>query len=175
MVIPNAGCVGGVIDMVGVPFGKEAMMRSVKLSRKLSLLMAGMAVFALAAPSLAQGYDEDITVTGQGRVPDSVDHLSQRVSYADLDLSRSYDRRVLRGRIDESAAFLCDRMNESDDNIGIVPSCRTAAYQDGVHQARYVEGFARRGEWASPARAVYTGSYPRCTARRHDNCVEAYD
>jgi hypothetical protein len=59
--------------------------------------------------------------------------------------------------------------------MGVVPSCRTAAYQDGVQQARYVEGFARRGEWDSPARAVYTGSYPRCTERRHDNCVEVYD
>jgi UrcA family protein len=150
-------------------------MRNMKLSPKLSLLVAGMAIFAMAAPTLAQGYDEDVTVTGQGRVPDYVDHLSQRVSYADLDLSRSYDRRVLRGRIDDSASFLCDKLGESDDNYGVVPSCRTAAYQDGVQQARYVEGFARRGDWASPARSTYTGNYPRCTARRHDNCVEVYD
>jgi UrcA family protein len=146
-----------------------------KLSPKLCALMGGLAIAAAAAPVLAQDfYDEDVTVTGQGRVPDYVDHLSQRVSYADLDLTRSYDRHVLRGRIDDSASFLCDRMGESDDNIGVVPSCRTAAYQDGVQQARYVEGFARRGEWDSPARSVYTGSYPRCTSYRHDNCVEVY-
>jgi UrcA family protein len=151
-------------------------MRSVKLSPKLCALMAGVAIAAAAAPVLAQDYyDEDVTVTGQRYyVPDSVTHLSQRVSYADLDLTRSYDRRVLRGRIDDSAAFLCDRMNESDDNLGVVPSCRTAAYQDGVQQARYVAGFARRGMWDSPARTAYTGSYPACTAYRHDNCVEVY-
>ena len=151
-------------------------MRSVKLSPKLCALIAGAAIAGAAAPVLAQDYyDEDVTVTSPGPVPDSVTHLSQRVSYADLDLTRSYDRRVLRGRIDDSASFLCDRMNESDDNIGVVPSCRTAAYQDGVRQARYVEGFARRGEWDSPARAVYTGNYPRCTRYRHDNCVEVFD
>lgn len=162
--------------MAGVPFGKEAMMKSVKLSPKVRVLMAGIAIIATAAPTLAQDYyDNDVTVTGRGRVPDSVDHLSQRVSYGDLDLSRSYDRRVLRGRIDDSASFLCDKMNESDDNMGVVPSCRSAAYQDGVQQARYVEGFARRGDWASPARTAYTGSYPRCTDRRRDHCVEVYD
>jgi UrcA family protein len=108
--------------MAGVPFGKEATMRNLKLSPRISLLVAGMAIFATAAPTLAQGYDEDVTVTGRGRVPDYVQHLSQRVSYADLDLSRSYDRRVLRGRIDDSASFLCDKLDESDDNIGVVPS-----------------------------------------------------
>ena len=148
-------------------------MKSMKLSPKLCAIMAGVAIAATAAPVVAQGYyDEDVTITGQGRVPDSVTHLSQRVSYADLDLTRRYDRAVLRGRIDDSASFLCDRMNESDDNLGAIPSCRTVAYQDGVQQARYVEGFARRGEWDSPARSRYTGSYPPCTGYRHDNCVE---
>ena len=151
-------------------------MRALKLSPGLKILMAGIAIVATSAPTIAQDYyDNDVTVTGRGRVPDSVDHLSQRVSYGDLDLSRGYDRRVLRGRIDDSASFLCDKMDESDDNLGAVPSCRTAAYQDGVQQARYVEGFARRGDWNSPARTAYTGRYPRCTERRHDNCVEIYD
>jgi UrcA family protein len=138
--------------------------------------MAGVAIAAAAAPALAQDYyDNEVTVTGVGQVPDWVDHLSQRVSYADLDLSRAYDRHVLRARIDDSANFLCDKMGESDDNFGVVPSCQTAAYRDGVRQARYVEGFARRGEWDSPARSVYTGSYPRCTRYRRDNCVEVYN
>lgn len=145
------------------------------LSPKFRLLLAGMAIFAVGAPSVAQDFDNDVTVTGRGRVPDSVQALHQRVSYADLDLSTGYGRHVLRARIDDTAGFLCDKLNESDDNIGVVPSCRTAAYQDGVKQARYVEGFARRGEWDSPARTAYTGSYPRCTSSRQDKCIDLYN
>ena len=162
-------------------------MSTSRLSPMVRTLLAGVTLAGAAAalPARAQDYQsdpvyypdtqEDIVVEGRwGRLPNDIDTLSQRVSYADLDLSRSYDRRVLRGRIDDSATFLCDRMDESDDNFGVVPSCRTAAYQDGVHQARYVEGFARRGEWDSPARSRYTGNYPACTSYRHDNCVEVY-
>jgi UrcA family protein len=151
-------------------------MRSVKLSPKFCALVAGFAIAAVAAPSIAQDYydSDDVTVTGRGTVPDYVQALHQRVSYADLDLSTSYGRHVLRARIDDTASFLCDKMNESDDNMGVVPSCRTAAYNDGVQQARYVEGFARRGDWNNPARSAYTGSYPACTAYRQDNCIDIY-
>ena len=110
------------------------------LSRKISLMAAGLTILA-ATPVIAQGYDNEFTVTGQSRhVPDSVMRLSQRVAYDDLDLSRAYDRQVLRNRIGDSANFLCDRLGESDDNLGVVPSCQTAAYQGGVQQARWVEG-----------------------------------
>lgn len=146
-----------------------------KLSPRFGALMAGMAIFVVAAPGIAQDVDNDVTVTGRGRVPDSVQALHQRVSYADLDLTTGYGRHVLRARIDDTASFLCDKLNESDDTIGVVPSCRTAAYQDGVHQARYVEGFARRGDWSNPARGAYTGSYPRCTPSRQDNCIDLYN
>src|ERR1700759_1900709 len=112
---------------------------SSNLIRKLCWLTAGAALVGVTVPALAQNFDaEDITVTSQGRyyVPDSVQSLSQRVRYDDLDLIRHYDRQVLKGGIADSADFLCDRLGESDDNLGANPSFQTADYKDCGQQAR---------------------------------------
>ena len=60
------------------------------MTRITSILRGAAMSLAVATltPALAQPADEVILVEGSyGRVPDSVRSLSQRVSYADLDLS----------------------------------------------------------------------------------------
>lgn len=123
-----------------------------------SALLA-IAQFAGAAPALAQSdsypsSDEDIVVMGRyGRVPDDAQSLSQRVSYADLDLSTDYGQRALRHRISLTARYLCDKLGESD-NDSLAPSCRDAAVRDALDRVGTIEAhFAPRGTtWAAPAR-----------------------
>ena len=161
-------------------------MKSTTLPRRLGLLMAGIAV-AAATPALAQIYDDSdngaITVTGRyGTVPDSVQSLSLRVSYADLDLGTPYGRDALRDRIGYTADFLCGKLGESDDNLGVIPSCQTAAFDDGMRQANYVIDHyfspPEHTAWYSHARlheprySARRDGYPACTATRRDDCVE---
>jgi UrcA family protein len=153
-------------------------MKTARFSPKLRWLAAGVAILAAAAPVVAQNDDDNITITGRyGRVPDNVQSLSLRVNYSDLDLSTAFGRHQLSNRIDDTANFLCDKLGESDDNLGAIPSCQTAAYEDGMQQVAWVErGYEPRGDgWATPAAyhpRYYQGRYRACTAYRHDDCVE---
>lgn len=93
-----------------------------------------------AYPAPDDRADEDIVVYGRHRrVPDDVEALSRRVSYADLDLYYPEDRRELRRRITDTARFLCERLGESDDSGSIVPSCRDAAVRDALRRVGSVE------------------------------------
>lgn len=161
-----------------------------RISPKLAILAAGAALVAATAPAVAQPFydqgDNEITVEGHyGTVPQSVQSLSLRVSYADLDLGTPYGRDVLRDRIGYTADFLCDKLGESDDNLGAVPSCQSVAFQDGMQQAHYVErGFLpgssaffshamlREPHHRAMHRVAMHGRYPACSANRHDHCVE---
>lgn len=160
-----------------------------RISPKLVWLAAGMALAATTAPALAQLYDQNdeaITVQGRyGTVPESVQRLSLRVSYADLDLGTAYGRQVLSDRIGYTADFLCDKLGESDDNLGAIPSCQSAAIEDGMQQARWVERGYLPGSSAyfshatlreprhfAPRHVAMHGRYPACSATRHDHCVE---
>src|SRR3546814_11092779 len=59
----------------------------------------GLAPLAVS-PAFAQTPPEEIVVTGKyGKVPDSVQSLSQRVSYADLDLRNDKHSDILRQRV----------------------------------------------------------------------------
>ena len=106
----------------------------------------GVALLGAAVPAFAQsdyyddGYNGDVTVYGS-RVPDDVTQLSQRVSYADLDLRYAADREVLRGRVRDSAADVCDRLDERDSfGRGLSSSsCRDDAMNGAMRQVRYVE------------------------------------
>jgi UrcA family protein len=108
----------------------------------------GVALLGAAAPALAQsdyydaGTNDDVTVYGS-RAPDDVTRLSQRVRYDDLDLRYAADRQVLRGRVRDSAADVCDRLGESDFNRGPGSSCRDEALSGAMRQVRYAE--ARSG------------------------------
>ncbi|MDH7975969.1 UrcA family protein [Sphingomonas sp. AR_OL41] len=137
------------------------------ISPMVRALLAGVTLAGAAAalPVQAQDYrndpvyypdsQEDIVVEGRwGRTRDDVDALSQRVSYADLDLRYAGDRRELRHRIDLTARYLCDRLGENDNSASLVPSCREAAVRDALRRVGTVEAnWAPRGSgWVRPAR-----------------------
>src|SRR3546814_14295168 len=86
-------------------------------SRTLAMIgsfCVGLAPLAVS-PAFAQTPPEEIVVTGKyGKVPDSVQSLSQRVSYADLDLRNDKHRDILRQRVRLTARFLCDQHGEPD-------------------------------------------------------------
>jgi UrcA family protein len=141
-------------------------------------LLAG-ATLVVAVPATAQDYadqrdypayqgnpdyqdqQEDIIVEGRwGRLPDDVDSLSQRVSYADLDLRFAEDRRELRHRVDLTARYLCDRLGEDDNSSSVVPSCREAAVRDAMRRVGTVQAhWAPRGTaWVRPP--AWQAPYP---------------
>jgi UrcA family protein len=131
-------------------------------------LMAGAALM-IAGPALAQLTEEEIVVTGRyGRVPDSVQSLSQSVAYADLDLSRESDRARLKRRISLTARYLCDKLGESDVAIPPAPTCRDAATADAMKQVGKIEeGFPARAanwsrpyDWAAPYPSDWEQRYP---------------
>ena len=131
------------------------------------LILSGM-LFANSGVSLAQN-SEDITVTGRyGRVPDSVQSLSQAVSYADLDLSTKAGKDELRHRVALTARYLCGRLGESDSASPVAPSCRDAALKDAMARVGTVEeGFAPRGtswvagtRWQAPYPEDWYTKYP---------------
>jgi UrcA family protein len=111
---------------------------------------------------------EDIVVQGRwGRVRDDVDTMSQRVSYADLDLRYAEDRRELRHRVDLTARYLCDRLGEDEDSSSVVPSCREAAVRDAMRRVGTVEAdWAPRGTaWVRPA--AWQAPYPTSWKNRY--------
>ena len=140
---------------------------------KLSTLTKGICAAALvagAAPLMAQP-SEDITVTGRyGTVPDSVQTLSQAVSYYDLDLGTEAGRRELRQRVSLTARFLCSKLGESSTapGPGNIPSCQQGATKDAMERVGTIEqGFAPRGTawvrpkaWTSPYPADWATKYP---------------
>ena len=138
--------------------------------RTIRVALAGAMLIGAATPALTQEYypdpQEDIIVNGRsGRVPDDVETLSQRVSYADLDLRYSDDRRELRHRVTATARDLCDRLGENQNSSPLVPSCRDAAVHDamrrvGTDDADYAP---RDTAWAAPSepyQASYEPDYP---------------
>lgn len=139
-----------------------------KSIRKGPVLFATGLLFATAMPAIAQP-PEEITVTGRyGRVPDSVQSLSQPVSYADLDLSTKAGKDELRHRVALTARYLCEKMGETDSGSGVLPSCRDAAVRDAMQRVGTVEeGFAPRGttwvagtRWQPPYPADWSQRYP---------------
>ncbi len=135
----------------------------------LHALIAGLVVFGAGAPVLAQPVqEEDIIVTGRYGVPDSAQSASQRVSYADLDLSLGVDRDRLKHRISLTARYLCEKLGETDTSPGVTPSCRDAAVQDALKRVGTIEeNFAPRGTawvarnpWRAPYPADWETRYP---------------
>lgn len=131
-------------------------------------LLAGGMLMGAAAPVLAQDYDpdsqDDIVVQGRwGRVPDDAESLSQRVSYADLDLRYADDRRELRHRIEASARYLCNQLGEDESYASSVTrSCREAAVRDAMARVGTIEAdYAPGGTaWTEPSYAPDDSRYP---------------
>lgn len=144
-------------------------MKRSRIPQIMSMMVMGAAVAAMAAPAFAQTDDQDIIVTGRyGRVPSSVQSLSQPVSYADLDLSTKAGRDELRHRVNLTARYLCGKLGEQEDNDPVVPSCRQAAVSDAMGRVGTLEEhFAPRGTtwvapapWAPPYPADWEQRYP---------------
>ena len=113
--------------------------------RGLYVLAAAGAVLA-GAPALAQTVEE-LTVTGRMGPDGEPASLSRTVSYADLDLTMSADREVLKSRIRDTARDLCDELGENNTTYTpLVPSCRTSAYNSAMPQIRtaFAEAPSRR-------------------------------
>jgi UrcA family protein len=135
----------------------------------LGVLIAGAAFMASSAPAFAQAADEEMVVTGRyGKVPDSVTSLSQRVSYADLDLSTAGGRAEFRHRLRLTARYLCEKLGETDTSSSVVPSCRDAAVKDALSRAGTLEAHAApRGttwvagsRWSPPYPGEWVSRYP---------------
>lgn len=133
----------------------------------LCVLAAASASAALAQPVVVQTVPEQIVIVGHyGRLPDSIQSVSQVVSYSDLDLSNPADRDILRHRISLTARFLCDKLGESDDPQP--GSCRAAATRDAMQRIGTIEAhFAPRGTawvrpraWAPPYPQGWMTQYP---------------
>ena len=131
--------------------------------------LAGAVTVSGVTPAAAQPTVEELTVTGRyGRVPESVQSLSQAISYADLDLSTEAGKREFRRRINLTARYLCEKMGETSTGDTVVPSCRDAAARDALARAGTLEaGFAPRGTtwvagpaWQPPYPAEWAKKYP---------------
>lgn len=136
--------------------------------KSLVLIAAAAAAQVMPLPAHAQPAPEEITVEGRyGRVPDSVQTLSQVVSYSDLDLSTKVGRDELRHRIRLTARFLCDKLGETDSARSALPSCQSAAISDAESRVGKVEaGFAPRGTaWVAPP--AWKAPYPDEWAKQY--------
>jgi UrcA family protein len=103
--------------------------------RYLPLLSLAAVLAAASAPTFAQSVEElVITGHGHGERPASA---SQRVSYADLNLTRAGDQAVLKHRIVAAAKDVCREVGEDAPlrgNLG--KSCQDNAIRDAMVQVR---------------------------------------
>jgi len=106
----------------------------------LRILAAGAVLAAAAGPALAQNFGrDDLVVYDHVPIPDSVDSVSQRVSYGDLHLQYPEDRRELRRRVTLTAHELCDSLGEGRYAATYAPSCTDTAIRDALRQVRIIE------------------------------------
>jgi UrcA family protein len=103
--------------------------------RYLPLLSLAAALAVTSAPAFAQTIEElVITGHGHGERPASA---SQRVSYADLDLTRTGDQAVLKHRIVAAAKDVCREVGEDAPlrgNLG--RSCQDISTREAMIQVR---------------------------------------
>ena len=101
---------------------------------RLALIGAAATLAAATAPAAAQTHLEEIVVTGPTG-PDGPSRLSQRVSYADLDLTTLEGQDVLRLRIKDSAETLCRALGEANvPGDALAASCQQRAWRDARPQ-----------------------------------------
>lgn len=112
--------------------------------------LAAAAVTLAGAPAFAQSVEE-LTVTGHSMKNDR-QVLSRAVSFADLDLTRQADRKMLRSRVSDTAGDVCEELNEpgpSAANLG--RSCQEIAMRDAFAQVKLAVASARGAAYADAA------------------------
>ncbi len=112
--------------------------------------LAAAAVTLAGAPAFAQTVEE-LTVTGHSMKNDR-QILSRAVSFADLDLTRQSDRKMLRARVSDTAGDVCEELNEpgpSAANLG--RSCQEIAMRDAFAQVKVAAAAARGAAYADAA------------------------
>lgn len=141
-------------------------MKHARIIAGLTFVCSAMALPQIASAETAP---EEIVVTGKyGKVPDSVQSLSQSISYADLDLSTKDGRDEMRRRVNLTARFLCDKLGENASGDALAPSCREAATRDAMSRLGTLEqSLAPRGTtwvrppaWAAPYPTDWVTRYP---------------
>jgi UrcA family protein len=103
--------------------------------RYLPLLSLAAVLATTSAPAFAQSVEE-LVITGHGHGERSAS-ASQRVSYADLNLTRAGDQAVLKHRIVAAAREVCREVGEDAPlrgNLG--RSCQDASLRDAMIQVR---------------------------------------
>ncbi len=141
-----------------------------------TLAFATLAVAALMAPAAfgqpAQpAYDASIeALTVTGHLPGyQLRSLSERVSYADLDLNTAGDRHRLELRVNSAARRVCTQLNqESPGPANIGRSCQDVAVRNAMGQVRqayadassspaYVDRFGAPTSATVPDAVTYDG------------------
>jgi len=129
--------------------------------------LAAAATLVGGAPALAQPIEE-LTVTGH--LPGQRAYsLSETVSFADLDLTRGYDRETLRLRVNNTARRLCARLNQESPNpANMGHSCQENAVRGAMDQVR--QAFAD-----ATANSAYVDEYGAPVSARVPDYDPRYD
>jgi len=120
---------------------------------------AAAAALAFAAPAPAQTIEE-LTVTGH--LPGyRLRSLSERVSFADLDLTYPADVRRLEMRVNDAARRVCTQLNQDSPNpANMGHSCQEVAVRDAMGQVRYAIADARDAAYADTYGAPASATEP---------------
>jgi len=120
---------------------------------------AAAAALAFAAPALAQTIEE-LTVTGH--IPaQRLRSLSERVSFADLDLTYAPDRDRLEMRVNNAARRVCTQLNQQSPNAAnLGHSCQEVAVRDAMSQVRFAVADARDAAYADTYGAPVSATEP---------------
>ena len=135
--------------------------------RYLTLATLAAAAATLAgAPAVAQTVLEEVTITAHGLKNEEMSK-SQRVSFADLDLTRKADRDKLGLRVADTAHRLCEELNEPGPRSpgAFGHSCQEIATRKGLEDVKVAVAAARGGAyadnafsqgWSAPAAGSYS-------------------
>ena len=121
--------------------------------------LTAAAALACGAPASAQTVEE-LTVTGHLNTS-RLQSLSERVSFADLDLSRYEDRRVLLLRVNDAARHVCTQLNQESRNpANLGDTCQDNAVRGAMDQVRYAFADARDQAYADAYGAPVSATVP---------------
>jgi UrcA family protein len=121
--------------------------------------LTAAAALACGAPASAQSVEE-LTVTGHLNTS-RLQSLSERVSFADLDLNRYEDRRVLLLRINDAARHVCTQLNQESRNpANLGHTCQDNAVRGAMDQVRYAFADARDQAYADAYGAPVSATVP---------------
>ena len=121
--------------------------------------LTAAAALACGAPAMAQTVDE-LVVTGHLNTS-RLQSLSERVSFADLDLNRYEDRRILVLRVNDAARHVCTQLNQESRNpANLGRSCQEMAVRGALDQVRYAFADARDQAYADAYGAPVSATAP---------------